>query len=307
MRLPLVAAFVALAAATAAAQQRPIFDPDDFIDPRARGGSLFVSRLILGGGANLLDDYRPLDRGGAFVYVANSFYWRGFQIDHKHNRVYDGGAPPVEVCPCAPPVYFPTAPTADATPAPPPPASKETLQFATYSTWPRSGADPPAMLRYRFSWSRQRIDTTVKYLDTEAVAARLHGHEQTFGLDADTHFSMGDRDVWGSLVFSRNTRSGTTDNRAQNELAYTSRFPGLSLHGVFLLAQFTLGGVSGRGATGLNVINPRVDASWHHERSGANLHLVYSPVAMRSGAGGWERHHQVALFADRALLVISKK
>jgi hypothetical protein len=301
MRLPFCAAILALAATTAAAQQRPIFDPDDFVDPRTRGAALFVSRLVLGGGANLVDDYRPLRRGGAFLEVANSFYWSGFQIDHKHSRVYDGSPPPVQACPCQPPIYFPTAPTADSTPAASPQSSKETLQFARYVAWPHSSADPPVMLRYRLSWSRQKIDTVAKFLNTDVVASRLHGREQTFGLDADTHFRIGDRDVWGSLLYSRNARSGTTDDRAQNELAYTSRFPGLSIHGAFLLAQFTIGGVSGRGATGLNVVNPRFEVSWYHDATGANLHFVYRPQATRSGAGGWETHHQVALFADRAL------
>lgn len=303
MRLPLCAAVLALTATAALAQQRPIFDPDDFVDPRTRGAALFVSHLVLGGGANLVDDYRPLRENGPFLEVANSFYWSGFQIDHKHSRAYVGGAPPVAVCPCQPPLYFPTAPGPDATPAAPPQSSKETFQFARYLAWPHSG-DSPVMLRYRLTLSRQRIDTDVKFLGTDVVASRLHGHEQTFGLDAETHVRIAGRDVWGSVVYSRNTRSGTADDRAQNEIAYTSRFPAVAIHDVlFLRPQFTVGGVSGRGAAGVNVVNPRLDVSWYHNATAANFHLVYSPLATRSGAGGWETHHQIALFADRALFV----
>jgi hypothetical protein len=302
MRLATCAAVLALTATAAVAQQRSILDPDDFVDPRTRGVALFVSHLVLGGGANLVDDYRPLRDNGPFLEVANSFYWSGFQIDHKHSRVYTAN-PPVAVCPCQPPLYFPTAPGPDATPAAPPQSSKETFQFARYLAWPRGG-DPPVMLRYRLTLSRQRIDTTVRFLDTDVVASRLHGHEQSFGLDADTYFRIAGHDVWGSVVYSRNTRSGTADDRTQNELAYTSRFPAVAIHDVlFLRPQFTLGGVTGRGATGVNVVNPRLDVSWSPHAIGANFHLIYSPVATRSGAGGWETHHQIALLADRALFV----
>lgn len=64
-----------------------------------------------------------------------------------------------------------------------------------------------------------------------------------------------------------------------------------------------VGGVAGRGASGLNIVNPAFDAFWHDPKTRANIHLVWSPLAARSGAEGWQTHHQIALFVDRALYV----
>ena len=285
-----------LFATTALAQQRPLYDADDFVDPRTRLGTMFFSHLVAGAGANLADDYRPLLGNGPFYQWANSVYWSNYQVDFKHARAYTGGPPPVQLCACQPVQYFPTPPAPNATPAAPPPGSKESLQFARYVTLPSE-----IMLRYRLTWSRQNIDTTVRYPGVDTVAERLHGREQTYGLESDTHFRLGRRDVWGTVFVARNSRTGTADNRAQNELAYTSRFPALTIGTVSLMPQFTVGGVSGRGAGGLNVVNPRLDVSYYHHGTEANLHLVYSPVATRSGANGWQTRHQIALFADRAL------
>ena len=56
-------------------------------------------------------------------------------------------------------------------------------------------------------------------------------------------------------------------------------------------------------STGLNVVNPAFEAFWHDPVTRANLHLVWSPLSTRSGAGGWETHHQIALFADRGIVI----
>ena len=279
-----------LLAAPAVAQQRPIYDADDFVDPRTRGSVMFVSHLVGGAGANLVDDYRPTQRNGPFFEWANSVYWSSFQVDYKHSRAYTG-APPLQVCACEPPVFFSSGPSNAA----PPSSPKETVQFASYlpGGW-------GTMLRYRVTLTNQNIDTTAQYPGGNS-SLTLHGHEQTFGLDADTHFRIGQRDVWGSLVFARNTRSGTADNRAQSELAYTSRFGAIDIGAISVMPRLTVGGVSGRGASGVNVVHPQLDFSYYHHGTQANLHLLYSPVTMRSGAKGWETRHQIALFADRIL------
>jgi len=59
----------------------------------------------------------------------------------------------------------------------------------------------------------------------------------------------------------------------------------------------------GRGATGINIINPTFEAYWHHSRSEASFHVVWSPQTTRSGAEGWRTTHQLAVFVDRALYV----
>ena len=82
-----------------------------------------------------------------------------------------------------------------------------------------------------------------------------------------------------------------------------SRFPGRAVGPVLLRATLTVGGISGRGAAGLNLINPAFEAFWHNHLTRANVHLVWSPQSTLSGAAGWETHHQVAVFVDRALYV----
>lgn len=306
MRYALLYSAVLLLLATAAmAQERPIFDPDDFVDPRERLATLFISRLVAGGAANFIDDYRPLHHDAGFLLVANSLYVSRFQLDYKHSEVRGGGSPPVLVCGCTPPIYFPTAPGRDSTPAAPPAGSKDTLQFAFYGPGPVAGppTDPPVMLRYRLSWSRQPIDTVVESFATGQTVSRLHGREQSIGLDADTYFRIGGHDVFGSLLYARTVRSGTTDNRSQNELAYMVRFPGVAFHDILLRATLAVGGVSNRGGTTLNLVSPAFEAFWHDPKTRANLHLVWNPQTTNSGTGGWETHNQVAFFVDRALYV----
>src|SRR6476620_6071796 len=131
MRTRLLQFTIMILLSTAAwAQQRPIFDPDDFVDFRQRDGTVFISRLVLGGSSGFVDDYRPLHQNTSFLHLANSLYWRNIQFDYKHSEVF-GKDSPVKVCLCnGKPIYFPTPPAADAVPAAPPPGRKETMQFA---------------------------------------------------------------------------------------------------------------------------------------------------------------------------------
>jgi hypothetical protein len=289
-------------ASAAAAQQRPIFDPDDFVDPRQHAGAVFISSLVLGGASGSVDDYRPLHQSTGFVELANSLYWGHIQLDYKLSD-RSGKHIPVSVCGCAGnPIYFPTPPSRDSIPAAPPSGLKETAQFAWYRAVGAGPAQPPVMLRYRVTWNWQPIDTDVTTIATGEIS-RLSGRERSLGLDADTYFRIGGYDIWGSLLYARTARTGTTDNRSQNELAYVSRFPGRSAGPILLRATLTVGGVTGRGASGLNIVNPAFEAFWHDPKTRANVHLVWSPLAARSGAEGWQTHHQIALFVDRALYV----
>jgi hypothetical protein len=304
MRRAILGSIVAFLATAALAQQAPIPDPDDAIDPRQRNGSLFISRLILGGASGVIDDYRPLHQNVGIAELANSFYWRQFQFDYKHNELF-GKDDPVSVCLCGgTPIYFPTPPSHDAIPAPPPPGRKETLQVGWYHGFGGDAARPPVMLRYRLSANWQPIDTDLTAIATGTVS-RLFGRERSVGLDANTYFRVRGHDVWGSLIYARTVRTGTTDNRAQNEFAYKSRFPARALGPILLRATLTLAAVSGRGSSGINAVNPAFEAFWRHAGSGVNLHLAWSPLAMRSGAEGWHAHSQIALFVDRALFVKS--
>jgi hypothetical protein len=277
------------------AQQRPIFDVDDFVDPGLHNGPLFISRLVVGATRNSIDDYRPLRDDVGFIHIANSFYWSHFQLDYKRSEVRAKNGPiDVQTCGCLPPIYFPTPPPADATPLPPHPGSKDTVQFG----WYRSPT-----LRYQLSWSRQALHSDLTSFATGKKLDRLSGDEQSFVLDADTHFRIRGHDLWGSLIFARTVRSGIIDDRRQNDFLYLVRFPGRLLGAVVLHPTLTVGGVTGRGASGLNVVNPAFEAFWHEPRTRANLHVIWSPQSMRSGADGWETHHQIAVFIDRALYV----
>ncbi|HEV7485929.1 MAG TPA: hypothetical protein VGQ65_09620 [Thermoanaerobaculia bacterium] len=291
-----------LVASAAAAQQRPIFDPDDAVDPRSRDGALFISNLIAGGASGFVDDYRFLHQNASFLTLANSFYAGPIQIDYKHSEVFAKDRP-VSACFCSgKPIYFPTPPSPDAIPAAPPPGRKETMQFAWYHTAGGGLAEPPVMLRYRISWSWQPIETDVTAIAT-GEKSRVSGRERSLGVDADTYVHIGSHDVWGSLLYARTVRTGTTDNRSQNEIAYLSRFPGRAVGPLLVRATLTVGAVTGRGASGLNIINPAFEAFWHHPGTDVNFHLIWSPLAARSGAEGWQTHHQIALFVDRALYV----
>jgi hypothetical protein len=294
-------ALVVLFVSVAAAQQYPV-SPDDFVDPRQYDGRLFISRVVAGLASGAEDNYRPLHKNLGVAELANSLYWRDFQFNYKHSETF-GKERPISVCLCnGKPIYFPTPPSRDSIPNAPPPGRKETLQVGWYHAVGGGPAEPPVMLRYQMTASWQPIKTDLTSVARGEVS-HLSGRERSFGLDADTYFHLRGYDVWGSLFYARTASTGTPYKRAQNEFGYTNRFSGRALGPILVRATLTFAGVSGRGASGLNVVNPAFEAFWHHAGTDINLHLVWSPLAMRSGAAGWQTHSQIALFADRALFV----
>jgi len=288
--------------ATAVAQPRPVFDPDDFVNPQFHDGPVFISRLVAGVAFNLVDDYRPLKDTASFLYLANSFYWARFQVDYKRSEVRANDPPKVVTCGCSPPLFFPTPPLRNETPEPAPAGSRDILQVGWYFPLPRPGRDP-IMLRMRASWTRQDIDTPIHSPATGAVVSRLSGREQSFGLETDTFIRLGKYDHFGTLVYAVTSRHGTIDDRRRHEVAYSSRFPALTVRDVLFVPALTVGGISDRGGTAINLIHPQFEAIWEHRRTNVNVHLVYSPQFLNDGANGWKAHHQIALFADRALFV----
>jgi len=306
-RLALLA-LILLSPALAVAQQRSIFEVDDFVDPRHHEGSFFASRLVAGGALNFIDDYRPRHHGAQFLHLANSFYWKDYQFDYKHSEVHSGPTPPLQMCPCNPPVFFPTPPSADSTPAAPPSGRKDMLQLGGYFPWPwLRSSDPPVIARARLTVAQQRIDTEATLPNSSTVVTRLSGRERSVGIETDTYIPLG-RGIFGTLEFVRTSRTGTAADRKQQELVYTNRFPGRAVWDVVLVrALLTVGTVTDRGGTALNVINPAFEAFYHHPKTRVNFHLVYSPQSTRSGTGGWEMQHQIALFADWGKVWFLKK
>src|SRR4051794_24080223 len=102
MRLRAIVGFL-FVAFSAGAQQRPMLEPDDFLNPGHRDFPIFISRLVIGVMRSAMDDYRPLRQDAGFLLVTNSIYWSRFEIDYKHAEVRGetANAPAhVQVCPC---------------------------------------------------------------------------------------------------------------------------------------------------------------------------------------------------------------
>lgn len=286
-------------AALAAEGQRPIFDPDDFIDPAMLTRPLFISRLVAGGAWNPADRFRPIGDDAGLVVLTNSLHVNRFQLDYKHAEFIGvEGSETLQRCDCPDPVYFPTPPPARATPAGPSAERSDTLQLAFY----RVAGERPVTLRYRVSWTFRELDTIV--ISLQQVPERHSGHDQSFTLDADTHFSIGGHDVWGTLYFAHASSSGMPGgDRAQNEFAYVYRPPGFPAGPFLVRGKFTIGGISGRGATGLNLVNPYLETIWRHERTKVTVRAILSSEWTRSGLEGWQRNDQVALVLDRTLFM----
>ena len=173
------AVVVALLIAVTASAQRPLFDPDDFLDPRTTGGRpVFISHLVIGAASNMAGDgFRPLGENIGYVHFANSFSWRSVQFDYKRSQMKaeDGEAAEWDVFRNEGPVLT----------RPGTPKSKDTLNAAWY--WPvPGGGGVPVMLRSRVTFTTQPIRTDVIDDETQPVS----GHERTFALDTDTWFRI---------------------------------------------------------------------------------------------------------------------
>ena len=298
MRVRFVPLAAVLLLAASAHAQRPIFEPDDFVDPSMHDRPIFLSRLVAGGVWNQSDRFRPVGGDAGLVVLANSIYFQRFQLDYDHAEFIGRDEPKaLRRCDCPDPVYFPTPPPAGATPAGPSSERSDTIQLAFY----RTGATNT--LRYRFSWSRQPIDTVVLSANGQE-SERRSGHDQSFTLDADTHFAIGGREVWGSLYFARASRSGTpAGNGSQNEAAYVYRPRGFAAGPFLFRGKLAVGAISNRGGSALNLVNPYFEAFWRHHKTKVNVHLIWSGEWTQSRLEGWRDHHQIALYLDRTLFV----
>lgn len=307
--------FASLMAVTAFAQST-IIDLDDFLDPRATGGRpVFLSCLVVGGASNMNDAFSPLGKNFGFLHLANSFYWRSLQFDYKRSQMDAGddqsaavyrftsvNATPIVVAGGA---RFPSGvgPAQNATPK-----SKDALGAALY--WPVGGGGIPVMLRTRLTVTRQPIETDLQFESAGNAGSRnvstqrLFGGERTFALDTDTWLPIAGHDVYGSLAVSETKTTGTLADRKERALAYTSRFPSVSLNKFKILIRptLTVGGISNRGGSAVNLFNPAVEIFRPFPRTGANLHVIYSPQWV-AGGGHWSAAHQVAVLIDRALFV----
>jgi hypothetical protein len=233
-----------------------------------------------------------------FVHLANSFYWRSLQFDYKRSelRAEGGEAAVWEETPKQ--GVSEIRPTHNATPR-----SKDTMQAAWY--WPISagGGNIPVMLRSRLTFNTQPIETKVVARFTNTHTA-LSGRERTFALDTDTWFRVAGHDVFGSLAVSKTKTTGTLANRDERALTYTNRFPAFSFDRAKIVIRptLTVGGISNRGGSAVNLVNPAIEIFRPFVHTGANLHVIWSPQGTAT-SGGWRVTHQVAVLIDRALFV----
>jgi hypothetical protein len=301
-------------AATAFAQ-RPLFDPDDFLDPRETGGRpVLISRVVIGGASNMAGDgFRPLGEQTGYVHLATSFYWRSVQFDYKRSETRAEGGEAAQWQ-----LEDRDNPDDDddnrferirnATPK-----SKDTLNAAWY--WPvPAGRGIPVMLRSRLTYSTQSIDNEVPGVTNVSPpiggVTLVSSTERTYAFETDTWFRIAGRDVFGSLAVSGTKTTGLpsylSDERDIRTIAYTNRFPSFSLDRAKILIRptLTVGGISNRGGSVVNLVNPAIEIFRPFARTGANLHVIYSPQwAPDANGGGQKTTHQVAVYIDRSLFV----
>lgn len=304
------AILVALLTAVTASAQRPLFDPEDFVDPRATGGRpVFISRLVIGAASNMNGDgFRALGENVGYVHLANSFSWRSVQFDYKRSQLKaeDGEAalweverqPDLLISPPPQQELEHQRQTRTATPR-----SKDTLNAALY--WPVPvGAGIPVMLRSRITFTTQPIDTEIS--DGQETE-RISGNERTFAFDTDTWFRVAGRNVFGSLAVSETKTTGTLADRKERAVSYTSRFPSLALDRAKILIRptLTVGGISNRGGSAVNLVNPAIEIFRPFLSTGANLHVIYSPQWINETSplseienARWGTKHQVAVYLD---------
>lgn len=291
------AVLLILAMSTPALAQRPLFDPDDFVDPRQTAGRpVLISRIVVGGASNLTDSFRPLGGRIGFVHLANSFYWGPVQFDYKRSEMRAESGPEAVWEGRLGGSFTQARQTRAATPS-----SKDTLHVAWY--WPiPTGGGIPVMLRSRATFTTHEVDSIVM-ADTVFIG-RMKGRERTYAVDTDTWFRIAGRDVYGLLSVSDTKTTRTLDNRNERALTYTNRFPAFVFDRARVLIRptLTVGGISNRCGSAINLVNPAIEIFRPFAKSGANLHVIWSPQWSVDG-GKWETKHQVAVVVDRALFV----
>jgi hypothetical protein len=285
------------------AQQLDIYDPDDFVDPhRLRGRAIFISRLVAGVSRGYLDQYRPARQDVRFVHLANSLYWSGFQFDYKHAEVrgQNGSPPKDEPCCCGSmlsvaldcrPVHSDVAGTPASAPAPAP-GTKDLLQFSWYQT-----AGSRVSIRYRLVRARQYA-----LPETAAHVPGLEDHDDTSSAQIDVGVRTGARTLFAAIGYTELTRHSTLDGGKQKTLTLAVFLPLMRVGPAVLIPRIQIGRITGAGPAH-GVVNPSLDLSWTIPHTDASLHLIYSPAFGNLGTET-RVNHQVAIYADRALLAI---
>lgn len=276
------------AAAVLDAQQLDLFDPDDFVEPRlTRGRIVFMARLVAGVSRGYLDQYRPLGQDLGFLHIANSLYWSGLQLDFK--RTEERGEHGV-VRDFEPNILREPRSEASFSPSSQPrpvPGPKNVAQLSWYQP-----AGDRTSLRYRFIHATQFAEP-----ESAAFVSGLEDRDETRAFQIDAGYRFRSRTQFVTLTYTTLTRHSTLEKTKQRTLMAGALLPVLRIGPGTLTPRIQLGGVANEGRA-IDIVNPTLDLSMRIPRTGANVHLIYSPV-YRDVV-----HHQVVLSADYALLVL---
>lgn len=272
-----------LAAMPLAAQQLDLFDPDDFVDPRLTGKQVvFISRLVAGASRGYMDQFRRVEQDIGFVHLSNSLYWRGVQLDYKRTESRGEHGVEEDVDPRG-------ARIARDEPAPEP-GPKNLTQLSYYQTFGER-----LVLRYRLARATQ-----FALPETAAQVRGLEDRDETRFAQLDTGVLLGTRMQFVTLTYTELTRHSTLAETQQRTLTASAYLLVTRLGRVTLAPRLQLGGVANDGPL-LDIINPSLNLSMRIPRAGGYLHAIYSPVC-RDGSV----HHQIVVYADRALLVLAR-
>jgi hypothetical protein len=301
---------------TAAAHaQLPIFSPDDFIDPRAtQGRVVFISRLVAGGARGYTDQYRDLGQDVAYVHVANSLYWSGFQAGYEHSEIRGSNdwsqrrperqVPPVVIQQCDPTPISPpicanaTFPTGTAS-KPVDVAPRDAVQLSWYHS-----AGDRLMLRYQASYSRQYA---LPELPPQGTVTPAEDHDDTRGAQLDAAVRIGSRTFSGTASVTELTRASAIARTKTRAVTLTAFLPLVRVGPAILTPRVQFGRISGEeGTPSIDLITPSLDLALNIPRTRTNVHVVYSPLMERIDSGRQSQrttHHQLAVYVDRALIV----
>lgn len=291
-------ALLSLTAGLAAhAQQLDLFDPDDFVDPHEiRGRTVFISRLVVGASRGLLDQNRALGQDIAFVHLANSLYWSGFQLDYKRSETRGENPEPSSETPCFENASFAAARVCTEARIdegqPPEPGAKNLIQVSWYQT-----VGERVTLRYRVAYARQDAVP-----ETVAQDAGLKDYDDTRMAQIDAGVRVGGRTLSGYVGYTELTRLSTIDQVQRQTITLGAFLPLYRVARGILTPRVQISGIADTGPA-IDVVNPSLDLSWTIPRADVNVHAIYSPVYGDLG-DGTKLQHQVAVYADYAILVL---
>jgi hypothetical protein len=276
----LVLAFALLAAAAVEAQEFDVFDPNDFLDPRIRGGAFNdqgpgmskpgdrfdVIRAYSGRVTDFQWRNQPTGVDLAFLHLTGSIYDGNKQLNLKFTAFDpDQGAQQL-------------------------PRYRSTAQFGYYFATEGRGAEGDKSPRVS---GRLLVSYTFEDAETDGPA-RQHAHEYGMELDAYRHF--GRLPVEGSLVWVRRYAGA---GEIADRLSYLYRLPSASILGVSLGASVGAG-VEHAETWHAGAMRAVFSAAYDIPL-GFTVNASYAPAYI-PGLPSRRTYHELAFYVDRTLM-----